>query len=749
MSQGIRVLDADLKLSAFNRKFIEHLDYPPGFIRLGMPLEEILRFRTERGDHGPVDVEEHIRQRILAKRGDVTEHRETKLPEGRTILSYHEPMPEGGCVSTYTDITERKEAEQEIAEKSALLDATFENMAQGISVYDADIKLAAFNQQIIDLMDFPPGFLRLGMPYEEIARFKAERGDYGPGDVDEHVRKRVLNRRERKPNRKERTWPNGRVTLMRRDVLPDGGYVSTHTDITERKRAEEEIAEKSALLDTTFETMSQGIAVFDADLRLTAFNQRYLDLRDYPKGYISLGMSYEQIVCFNAERGDYGPGDSEKQVKERLKAARQGKPWRREYTRADGTALAVGFDPVPGGGFVATITDITERKRAEKALQKAHDVLESRVMERTKELRDANRKLRREIAERKTMSMALEEATEHYRQLLESTNAIPWEADAKTWMFTYVGPQAVELLGYPLELWLEKDFWVDHIHPEDRAKTIDYCQKFSAQRENYELEYRMITADGRVIWLEDIVNVMKQEGDPVTLRGFMLDITERKSLEDLQRNTSARLINAQEEERRKIARELHDDFGQRLALLAVNIQGLGQRISEPEFEGAKSLDKLWSQTRKLSTDLHRLSHQLHPAILHQLGLGPAIRSLCNEISEQHGIQIKFTEHEVPASISRDIALCLYRTVQEGLRNIVKHSEAKDAKVELTGGPDTIHLRITDRGVGFDPETTKGKGLGLISIEERIRLVQGEMSLQSRPAHGTCIDLRIPWATPDA
>ena len=88
-------------------------------------------------------------------------------------------------------------------------------------------------------------------------------------------------------------------------------------------------------------------------------------------------------------------------------------------------------------------------------------------------------------------------------------------------------------------------------------------------------------------------------------------------------------------------------------------------------------------------------------------------------------------------------------MQEGVRNIVKHSGAKDAKVELTGGPDTIHLRITNRGVGFDPETTKGKGLGLISIEERIRLVQGEMSLQSRLSHGTCIDLRIPWATPDA
>ncbi len=429
-------------------------------------------------------------------------------------------------------------------------------------------------------------------------------------------------------------------------------------DITERKRAEAALAEKSALLETTLESMSHGIAVHDADLRLVAFNQKYIELRGYPPGFIRLGMPDEEITRFNAERGEYGSGDVEELVREYIEIMRQGKQQRVERTRPDGTVLDIHRNRLADGRLVTTFTDITQRKRAEEALQKAHDVLESRVMERTKELRDANRKLRREIAERKTMSMALEEATEHYRQLLESTNAIPWEADAKTWMFTYVGPQAVELLGYPRELWLEKDFWVDHIHPEDRAKTIDDCQKFSAQRENYELEYRMITADGRVIWLEDIVNVMKQEGDPVTLRGFMLDITERKSLEDLQRNTSARLINAQEEERRKIARELHDDFGQRLALLAVNIQGLGQKISEPAFEGARSLDKLWSQTRKLSTDLHRLSHQLHPAILHQLGLGPAIRSHCGEISEQHGIQIKFTEHEVPASISRDIALCL-------------------------------------------------------------------------------------------
>ncbi|MCH8154427.1 MAG: PAS domain S-box protein, partial [Proteobacteria bacterium] len=130
-----------------------------------------------------------------------------------------------------------------------------------------------------------------------------------------------------------------------------------------------------------------------------------------------------------------------------------------------------------------------------------------------------------DITERKQADKALKE---RYRRLLESTTAMPWEADARTWMFTYVGPQAVALLGYPRELWLEKDFWVDHIHPEDRAWVVDYCLKSSNQHENYEFEYRMIAADGRSVWLHDVVNVMRQDGAPVTLRGFMIDITERK-----------------------------------------------------------------------------------------------------------------------------------------------------------------------------------------------------------------------------
>ena len=213
------------------------------------------------------------------------------------------------------------------------------------------------------------------------------------------------------------------------------------------------------------------------------------------------------------------------------------------------------------------------------------------------------------------------------------------------------------------------------------------------------------------------------------------------------RRLTGRLLLAQETERRRIALELHDDLNQSLALLAVDLDLLGQN---PPVSGAllgERMHELSGRVKQLSSEVHELSHQLHPTKLEQLGLVVAVRGLCGELSHAHGVGIDFTAEQVASTISADTALCLYRITQEALRNVIKHSGARHARVELRGRPDAISLRISDDGCGFDTGSADGKGgLGLVSMRERLRLVGGDIAILSRPPGGVQIDVRIPMDT---
>ena len=205
-----------------------------------------------------------------------------------------------------------------------------------------------------------------------------------------------------------------------------------------------------------------------------------------------------------------------------------------------------------------------------------------------------------------------------------------------------------------------------------------------------------------------------------------------------------KLIEAQEEERKRIARDIHDDYTQRIALLSIRVEELLKSIGGSSPEAEDRLRELFENIGELATDMHSLSHQLHSSTLESLGLVAGVRSFCREFAKREQVEVDFEHEKVPGGVPADAALCLFRVVQEGLRNVRKHSGAKKAAVRLECSGRNLHVTISDHGKGFDlgapPESG---GIGIWSMRERVRLLGGRMEIQSRLMRGTRVDAWLP------
>jgi signal transduction histidine kinase len=221
-------------------------------------------------------------------------------------------------------------------------------------------------------------------------------------------------------------------------------------------------------------------------------------------------------------------------------------------------------------------------------------------------------------------------------------------------------------------------------------------------------------------------------------------VEERKRIGNALTAMSGRLITAQEEERTRIARELHDDVSQRMALVQIGLEEFKQGIPGLSCQAEQQLDNLGEILSDVSSDLHVLSRQLHPSLLETLGLVASLKRICKEFCTQYKLEVQFIHRDIPREIPGDVALCLFRIVQEGLRNVAKHSGASNAKIELFGNAEQIYLYISDSGHGFSIEAAHdAAGLGLISMRERLRLVGGQLSIESELNCGTRICARVP------
>jgi PAS domain S-box-containing protein len=307
-----------------------------------------------------------------------------------------------------------------------------------------------------------------------------------------------------------------------------------------------------------------------------------------------------------------------------------------------------------------------------------------------------------------------------------------------------------ELFGFEKSERLDVHRILQRLHPKDREAVSKVFAKALGGEGSYEVEYRVVLPDGRVRWITSRGRVeFDATGKPVLVRGVSLDNTARKLAEEAAHDLSGRLIQAQEEAQMRLARDLHDDLSQSLALLSVELEMFGQ---SPPSEGGQisaQIQEFSGQVKRLSADVHRISHELHPAKLEQLGLVAAVRGFCKEFAVAHEIAIEIVDRSVPRTVPEATALCLYRIVQEALHNVVKHSGGTVARVELAMDGGELRLAVADDGVGFDPERMRANGsLGLVSMHERARFVHGLLSVESHAGKGTKVEVRVPIAAAD-
>ncbi|HEU4685787.1 MAG TPA: PAS domain S-box protein [Nitrospira sp.] len=446
-----------------------------------------------------------------------------------------------------------------------------------------------------------------------------------------------------------------------------------------------------------------------------------------------------------------------------LIAAVSRRPFMVPLTAAAGTVLTILgtflSPPVPGlpnwipiGNRTFTITVLWvlvwfawKRGQAEAALKKANERLEEKVAERTRELAGVNQALVSEVTERMQTEQALLLSEGRLAGILDiAEDAIIVTEEDRT--ITLYNQGAAKLFGYEAQDMLGTS--IDQLLPERfRAPYASHLEALAAsddaaRRRARRSEVFGVRKDGTEFPAEASISKLTL-GGKVAFTVILRDITERVRTERQLRSLAAQLMTAQEEERRRISRELHDDINQRLALLAIE---MGRVEASPVLSPDRvreAVRGMANQLAAISDDVRRVAYQFHPSILDDLGLTAGLARLTQEFSEKTGIKTLVVQEEPAEPLPREIASCLYRITQESLANVKKHARASRVELELTCDGRGVMLSILDSGVGFDPDRSRPKGLGLVNMEERVRSLRGRFDITSEIGRGTRISVYIP------
>jgi PAS domain S-box-containing protein len=361
----------------------------------------------------------------------------------------------------------------------------------------------------------------------------------------------------------------------------------------------------------------------------------------------------------------------------------------------------------------------------------ARDITQTKQMDRT--LRGKNAEILERSEQLRLAAQGSQMGLWHWNEV---TKELFWDARTR------------EMFGVPVDGEVTLETFYRALHPDDlEGVTMAWRHAFE-HGAPYEKEYRSLGPDGATRWIYARGSgYCDDAAKPIRMVGVVFDITRRKQIELEHLELSGRLIKAHEEERSRIARELHDDFSQRMALLAIELQSILDSIGNSQPNVSERVRGLVITVKEFEADVHALSHSLHSSKLEVLGLSRSVSSFCREFSKQHKIEIDLRQEALPKPIPSETALCLFRLVQEGLQNVRKHSRASRVEVRLAGTPMEISLILSDDGVGFDlSQKHASNGIGILSMRERARMLHGTFEIQSAPMKGTQITVKIPQKT---
>lgn len=349
-------------------------------------------------------------------------------------------------------------------------------------------------------------------------------------------------------------------------------------------------------------------------------------------------------------------------------------------------------------------------------------------------------------ARRRKTELTLRESEKRFQVMADTTPSLVWMCDADG-KVTYINDRRIGFTGRNPTGGFE-DAWTTYIHSDDVESVQTANSEALRTRQFFSKEYRLRRKDGEYRWMLDVASPRRDgTGAFVGFVGSAIDVTDQKLAQKALEDIGYKLIEAQETERRRLARELHDDFSQRLALQCIELTQLEKSLPDSEVEERAMTLKVLAETKELSADMRSLSHQLHPSRLELVGLVSALRGLCEEITKNCDVAVRFTEPEFLPDLTKEIELCFFRIAQEALANVAKHSHASNAQLEIGSNASGVNLHISDSGDGFDPNLkTVDGGIGLISMRERLRQFGGRLSIRTEPLGGTEILAEIPLST---